>query len=880
MAHLRVIAQRLAGVVFRRRMDRDLREEIQSHIDMETAENLRRGLEPREARKAALRRFGGVDKITETYRDRRGLPLLETTLQDLRYGARTLRKNPGFAFVAVIALALGIGATAAIFSVANAVLMRPLPFDKPERLMTIASVRRGKITGAASYPDFVDWKAQSNSYERMAAYIAGDYILTGQDEPLRLQGATIDADLLPLLGASPGLGRGFAPDEDKPGASARVVILSHSLWRRRFNSDPNILGSPIALNGAAYSVIGVMPEGFQFPVQNQPVELWTARYDPDMAGSRGAHYLRVIARLKPGVSQAQAQSEMSVIAGRLEEQYPDTNTAASAKVEPVLETLVGDVRPALIVLIGAVACLLLIACANVANLLLARATTRHREMAIRAALGAGRARVVRQLLTESLLLATIGGAIGLALAAAGLRLLVGLTGEDLPRSGQIRIDAVALGFTLLISLLTGLLFGILPAAHSGKDLAENLKEGGRGSTEGARRNRLRGVLVVAEVAIAIVLLSSAGLLIQSLRNLQQVPPGFNPQNVLSFTVGVSDAKYNTVQQARFFRDLIARMKLLPGVRSASGVYPLPLSTDRVGVTFETEGRPMAKGDLPSSEYRAVGVDYFRTMGIPVLKGRDFTAQDDNGSVPVIVVNELFAQRFFAGEDPIGKHIKPGISVDDSKPAMREIVGVVGNIKWKSLSADVTPEYYVPESQVPLDTMAIVVRTENDPRSIAGAIRGEVSSLDKDVPAYDVRTLQEYVEKSVAQPRLNTLLLVIFAGIAMVLTAIGLNGVISYSVTQRTHEIGVRVALGARRGDVLSMVVRQGMTLTAIGIGLGLAGAFALTRLMTSLLYGVSATDPVTFLLISILLSAVALLACIVPARRATRVDPIVALRYE
>jgi putative ABC transport system permease protein len=501
-------------------------------------------------------------------------------------------------------------------------------------------------------------------------------------------------------------------------------------------------------------------------------------------------------------------------------------------------------------------------------------------MAIRAALGAGRGRMVRQLLTESLLLATIGGAIGLALAAAGLRLLVGLTGEDLPRSGQIRIDAIALGFTLLISLLTGLMFGILPAAHSGKDLAENLKEGGRGSTEGARRNRLRRVLVVAEVAIAIVLLSSAGLLIQSLRNLQQVPPGFNPQNVLSFTVGVSDAKYSIAQQPRFFRDLVARMNALPGVRSASAVYPLPLSADRIGVTFETEGRPIPQSDLPSSEYRAVGVDYFRTMGIPLVKGRDFTAQDEAGSLPVIIVNELFAQRFFPGEDPIGKRIKPGIRIDSNPPLMREIVGVVGDVKWKSLSAEATPEYYAPESQAPFDTMAIVVRTENDPRSIAGAIRGEVSALDKDVPPYNVGTLQEYVEKSVAQPRLNTLLLVIFAGIALVLTAIGLNGVISYSVTQRTHEIGVRVALGARRGDVLGMVVRQGMVLTAIGIGLGLAGAFALTRLMTSLLYGVSATDPVTFLLISILLSAVALVACIVPARRATRVDPIVALRYE
>ena len=813
---------------------------------------------------------------------------METILQDLRYGFRMLLKHPGFTMVAVVALALGIGANTAIFSVVNAVLLRPLPFAEPSRLVNLweSHIQRGINQGAVSYPNFADWRDQSQVFEGMASYHQNDFILTGVDEPARLEGAVVNADLFPLLGATPILGRTFQTEEDKPGDAGRVVILSNRLWKNRFSSNPDIVGKAMVLNGKDYTVVGVMPEGFQFPVQNQPIELWaTVAVDSGgeepMTSQRGAHYMAVLARLKPNVTRAQAQSEMDVIAARLEQQYPDSNSHRGINVIPALETLVGDIRPALLILLGAVGCVLLIACANVANLLLARASSRHKEMAIRAALGASRARVVRQLLTESVLLSLAGGALGLLFALWGTSLLVTLSGDDIPRSAQIGLDANVLGFTLLVSLATGVVFGLFPALHSSKtDLTESLKEGGRGSTDGARHNRMRSGLVVAEVAIAVVLLVGAGLLIQSLRRLQQVKPGFDPHNVLSLSLGLPEVKYPTQQQIDFYRQLLSRLEALPGVRSASAVLPLPLSNDRMRISFETEGRPMARGDLPASEYRATGLNYFRTMGIPLLAGRDFSERDDKKSTAVIIVNEAFAQKFFPGEDAIGKHIKPGISTDETKPVWREIIGVVGNVKHLRLGAAPDPEYYVPHAQLPFDSMTIVVKTDGDPRGLISAVQSEVRTLDRDLPVYSVKTLEEYVAGAVAQPRFNTLLLASFAALALILTAVGLYGVMSYSVTQRSHEIGIRMALGARQQDVLKMVVRQGMTLTAVGLSVGLVGAYFLTRLMATLLFGVSATDPITFATIAVLLSGVALGACLVPARRATKVDPMIALRYE
>ncbi len=812
---------------------------------------------------------------------------METLLQDLKYGIRMLVKNPGFTAIAVIALALGIGPTTAIFSVVNAVLLKPLPFVEPSQLLMVyeTNLQRGFNRGTMSYPNFADMRDQNQVFEKMSSYHSGDFILTGRGEPLRLQGAVVNADLFPLLGVKASLGRTFLPDEDKPG-SVRVVVLSNRLWRNHFNSDPGVVGNSLVLDGKNFTVVGVMPEGFQFPVQNEPVELWStiageASGEDPMTSHRGAHYMNAIARLKPGVTIEQARADLETIAGRLEQQYPDTNSHRGVFIESALESLVTDVRLALLVILGAVGCVLLIACANVANLLLARATSRHKEMAIRAALGASRLRVMRQLLTESIFLAILGGSIGLLLALWGTSLLVSIIGNDVPRSAEIGIDGRVLGFTLLVSLLTGVVFGLVPALHSSKtDLTESLKEGGRGSTEGSRRNTMRGALVIIEVAIAVVLLAGAGLLIQSLLRLQHVNPGFNPKNVLSFSLGLPEVKYSTQKQIDFFNEIISRIESLPGVQAASAVLPLPLGSDRIRITFETEGRSIPRSELPASEYRAVALNYFRTMGIPLLKGRDFDERDSRQSTQVIVVNEDFAQRFFPGDDAIGKHIKPGMSNGEDKPAWREIVGIVGSVHHLSLSSEPTPEYYVPHTQMPFDSMTIVARTEGDPRALISAVQREVRALDSELPVYNIKTLEECVAASVAQPRFNTVLLAIFAGIALVLTAVGLFGVMSYTVRQRTHEIGIRMALGAAETDVLKMVVRQGMTLAGIGMGIGLAGVYFLTQLITSMLFGIGATDPLTFVAISVVLAIVALGACFVPARRATRVDPMVALRYE
>src|SRR5947209_4129285 len=814
---------------------------------------------------------------------------MRNLLQDVRYGLRMLWKSPGFTLIAIAALALGMGANTAIFSVVNAVLLSPLPFPQSDRLMIVweNNLQRGVTRTQASYPDFADWREQNHVFERVASFHDSDFVLTGSHEPLRLQGEMVNADLFPLLGVQPIIGRSFRPEEDQPGENGRVVMLSYALWQKQFGSDPKVVGQPLMLNGKSYNVVGVMAEGFQFPIQNEPVELWTTVAE-DLSGSeplceqRGAHYMMVIGRLKPGVTQTQAQAEMDTIASRLSQQYVDTNKNRGITVIPALENLVGNVRTALLILLGAVGCVLLIACANVANLLLARATTRNKEIAIRAALGASRLRVIRQLLTESVLLSLAGGALGLLIALWGTDLLVAVSGNAIPRSTQIGLDVYVLGFTFLVALVTGVLFGLAPALQASRsDLTEALKEGGRSSGDGARHNRLRSALIVAEVAIALMLLVGSGLLIQSLRRLQQVSPGFDSHNVLTLSVGLPDVKYNTQQQADFYRSLRERIEALPGVASASAVFPLPLSGERMGISFETEGRPVLKSDEPSTEFRTVSPDYFRTMGIPFLKGRDFTERDDQTAPGVVIVNEAFAQKFFPNKDPLGKRIKPGISVDENKPVMREIVGVVGNVKHKNLSmAEEDPEAYVPHEQLPFDTMTLVVKTNVNAASITSAVRNEVRALDKDLPVYSIKTLDEYLAASVSQPRFNTLLLAIFAGLALILTAIGLYGVMSYSVVQRTHELGIRLALGAQTHDIQKLVVGQGMALTLIGVVIGLIGAFALTRIMRSLLFGISATDPLTFIAVSLLLSTIALIACLIPARRAMKVDPMIALRYE
>ena len=814
---------------------------------------------------------------------------MNTLLQDIRFGLRMLLKSPSVSIVATIALALGIGANTAIFSVVNAVLLRPLPFPDPDSLVALfeTDLQRGMQRGSHSYPNFFDIRSQNTVLERVSTYRTSDFIMTGQGEPARLQGTVATADLLSLLGVQPMLGRVFLPDDDKPSETGRVVILSQPLFQKRFNADPAILNQAITLNGVSYTVVGVMPAGFEFPIQNEPVELWTtiaadASGKTPVTTQRGAHFLRVIGRLKPGVTLEQAKADVTTIASRLEQQYPDTNTRRGLRVDSALAALVGDVRPTLFILLGAVACVLLIACANVANLLLARATSRHKEMAIRSAMGASRVRVIRQLLTESVLLSILGGAVGLLLAVWWSDLLIALGKEDIPRAVQVGIDWRVLGFTLGVSLLTGIIFGLAPAVHSSKsELVDALKEGGRGTSEGARRNKVRNVLVVSELAIAVVLLVGAGLLIQSLWRLQKVNSGLAPENVLTFNVGLPEVKYNYEKQAQFFIDLKSRLESTPGVQSASSILPLPLSGDRFSISFEIEGRPMAPKDHPSGDFFSTGVGYFRAMGIPIIKGRDFDDRDRHGATPVVIITEALAKQFFPNEDPVGKRIKPGINtIEGETTTMREIIGVVGDVRNRSLDIEPKPAYYVPQTQVPFDQMAMVVKTAGEPHSLISAATKQVAAMDQDIPVFGVKSMEEYLSASVAAPRFSTTLLSIFAAVALVLTVVGLYGVMSYSVAQRTNEIGIRLALGAQSRDVLLMIVKQGSLLIGLGLVIGLAGAYALTRLIASLLFGVTAKDPFTFAAVAVLLAAVALLACYIPAWRATKVDPMEALRCE
>ena len=814
---------------------------------------------------------------------------MNTLLQDIRFGLRMLLKSPSVSIVATIALALGIGANTAIFSVVNAVLLRPLPFPDSESLVAVfeTNPQRGLQRGSHSYPNVMDVRAQQTVFEHISPYHGGNFIMTGHGEPVRLEGSTTTADLFSLLKVQPLLGRTFLPDEDKPTETGRVVVLSHWLFQQRFGGDASIINQAITLDGVKYTVIGVMPPDFEFPIQNERVALWTtiaidASGSEPVTGQRGAHFLQVIGRLKPGVSKEQAQAELTTIAARLEQQYPDTNTRRTLRLEPALNALVGDIRPALLILLGAVACVLLIACANVANLLLARATSRHKEMAIRAALGASRVRVIRQLLTESVLLSLVGGTIGLLLAVWWSRLLMALGKEDIPRAVHVGMDWRVLGFTLGVSLLTGLIFGLAPAFHSSKtELVESLKEGARGTSAGTFANFIRKALVVVELGLAVLLLTGAALLIQSLWRLQKTDSGLQPENVLTFQLVLPEVKYNADKQSQFFIDLKQRFESTPGVQSASTILPLPLSGDRFAISFEIEGRPLPPKDHPSAEFFAASIDYFKTMGIPILKGRDFDNRDKHGSTPVIIISETFARQHFPNEDPLGKRIKPGISTyEDEDSTYREVIGVVGDVRNRGLNTEPRPAYYLPQTQLPFNQAVTVVKTTGDPHSLISAVTKQVSAMDQDVPVFNVKTMPEYLSTSVARPRFSTTLLSIFAAVALVLTVVGLYGVMSYSVAQRTNEIGIRLALGAQTRDVLLMIVKQGGMLILLGLVIGLAGAYLATKLIESLLFGVKAKDPFTFAAVAVLLAIVALLACYIPALRATKVDPMDALRCE
>ena len=812
---------------------------------------------------------------------------MESFFKDIRYGVRTLLKTPSFTLVAVLALALGIGANTAIFSVVNAILLRPLAYKDSGQLMLINhNYPKLDLKASVSAPGYVHYRDYAKSFSDVAAISGWNVNLTGDGEPERLQGMSVSHNLFPMLGAQAAQGRTLLAEENRIGNN-RVVVLSDALWRRRFGSYPNMVGKNITLNGAPHTVVGIMPPGFQFGREMGPIaELWSPiAFTPEQLSPDNLtnEFLMVLARLKPGVSPEQAQAELNSIADNLRQQYTlglDADDWGLA-LQSFNELVVGDIRPALLVLLGAVTFVLLIACANVANLMLARAASRQKEIALRTALGASRLRVTRQLLTESVLLALVGGGAGLLLAMWGVDLLVKVNEDKIPRAHEIGLDPYVLGFTLGVSLLTGILFGLVPAFQASKiDLNDTLKEGGRAGKAGMRRGA-RGLLVVAEVALAVVLLIGAGLLIRSFLHLQQVNPGFQPANVLALQFSLPTLKYaERPQRDAFTRQMLEQVRALPGVKSAAAITVLPMSGQDQSGSFSIEGRPLPQGQtMPHGARWVASTDYFQTMSVPLVKGRYFTERDTADAPGVAIIDESLARKYWPGEDPVGKRID--FEGDSQNPRWREIVGVVGHVKHKGLEGESRVQYYVPYPQLPALSMFLVVRSAaGEPTSLAGSVRGALRSLDQDLPVYKVTAMEQLVADSLAQRRFAMFLLGIFAVLALVLAVVGLYGVMSYMVAQRTHEIGLRMALGAQGGDILKMVVGRGMVLVLLGVAIGLAGSFLLTRVMASLLFGVSATDPVTFVGISLLLAAVALVANYLPARRAMRVDPMVALRHE
>jgi putative ABC transport system permease protein len=863
-------------------VDQELTEELRAHVDLLTDQKIREGLAPEAARRAALLEVGGVEQVKEKVREvRMGRPLDDLT-QDLRYALRGLRKHRAFTAVAVLTLALGIGANTAIFTVINTVLLRPLPYDKPEQLVVLTETVSDRLAGV-SFANFVDWQNQNTVFENITAVRPREsFNLTGAGESERLQGRLVSANFLSTLGIKPIRGRDFLAEDDQPSATP-TAIISDALWQRRFGADEGIIGKQLTLNGQQFTVIGITPPNFRFgaeayksvPIGHSAERFKLSGKDPGISA---------YARLKQNTSLDNANAELNTIAARLEQQYPDTNTGRRVRIESLRESVVGDIRPTLLTLLGAVGFVLLIACANVANLLLTRSAGRQREMAIRTALGAGRMRILRQLFTESLVLALAGGVVGLLLAIWGASVLASYIPEGIPRMSELSVDARVLAFTFGASLLTGVFFGLAPALQSAKtNLTATLKEGERNSSPS--HNRAGKLLVISEVALTLVLLVGAGLLVKSFWRLSQVNPGFDPQNVLAMQISINVRPDEGPRVDNFLNELQQRVQRLPGVHSVSVSNGLPFE----GANFPPiviEGKPSpAPGQDPSGLLYTVSPDYFKTMRIDLIRGRLFSTADRKDTPPVALIDEVFARQYFPNEDPIGKRFKLNTPDADS----REIVGVVRHVEHSSLEGRTTntAEFYFNFNQLPLATLPryvrrvnLLARTTVEPLSLAGSVRNQISALDSDQAVFNVRTMEQALAQSVAARRFSMILIAVFALLALTLAAVGIYGVISYSVAQRTREVGIRMALGAKTSDVLRLVVRDGLKLVLIGVVVGLAGALLLTRLMTALLFGVTATDAVIYVTVSLGLIIVALLACSIPARRATKVDPLVALRFE
>jgi len=810
---------------------------------------------------------------------------METFFQDIRYGVRMLRKSPMVTLVAVVSLALGISANTVIFSVVNAILLKSLPYHEPERIVLVwgNTPAEGKDRNQVSATDVDDWRQQNSVFEEVTTYGGWSATLLGTAEPEIIYGTQVGDGYFSMMKAAPLLGRAFLPEEQEDGKD-QVIVLSYGLWQRSFGGDPAIIGQKINLSGRPHTVVGVMPADFQ-PLPTSLVEpraeLYRPVAEPRDENERSSRHLRAIARLKPGVTLSEAQAEMNVIASRLEQQHPRDNTGYGVRLVSLPEDTVGGLRATLLTLFGAVAFVLLIACANVGNLLMVRATARQKEIAIRRALGASRLRLARQFLTESVMLAIIGGGLGLLLALWGTSLVESIGSKVTPLLASIKIDSRVLGFTFVVAILTGLVFGLAPALQSANpDLNETLKEGGRSSGASASRNRLRSALVMGEVAMALVLLISAGLLIKSVMRLRDVNPGFNSENQLTMGLVLPRAKYpQSSQWLAFYDQLSERLEALPGVQSVGFTTVLPFSGNFDGRGLAVEDHPKPRGEEISVDLYVTTPGYLQTMAIRLLQGRMFAAPDTETMPLVALINETMARELWPDQEPIGKRIKFPGSEKNPQP-WRTIIGVVGDVKHYGLDKKEPMQIYLPESQYPRPYSTLIVHTSSDPKAMIAAVRSEILALDKDQAVYNIVTMEQLLADSISLRRFSMLLLMIFAGVALMLAGVGIYGVISYSVTQRTHELGVRMALGASRRDIIRLVVGQGMTMTLAGVAIGLVATFALTRVMESLLFGVSATDPATFIIIAVTLTCVALGACFVPARRATKVDPMVALRYE